>query len=330
MKASDPGVPGYDARAAADRPRVHWARSLGLVVLLLVVPACGRGEEGVPVSLREGDATPAPTAKGSDELRVGIGCMFSASATVDLYGSLVEELGRQTGQRGVTVLRADYKQINDLLEQGRLDCAVVCTGAYLAGRSQFGMETLVVPVFGGTPTYRSIILVREDSGIARLEELQGKKFAFVDPLSNTGCAYPKRRILDMGRTPEEFFHYQYTHAHDKSIEAVRRGLVDGAAVDELVFKHLEAWKPEAVEGLKVIERSPPFGAPPVVISPLTSDSRRAALRQAFLDLRGTERGESILEALRIDRFMTPPAGLYESAEAQAEAIRKHTKKQGGR
>lgn len=322
--------PLASARAAFGLPPRSWALALALVVLLLVVPACGRDEQGVAVSLREGAADPESAAKGSDELRVGIGCMFSASATADLYGNLVEELGRQIGQRGVTVLRADYKQINDLLEQGRLDCAVVCTGAYLAGRSRFGMETLVVPVFDGTPTYRSIVLAREDSEIARFEDFEGRKFAFVDPLSNTGCAYPKRRILDLGRTPEEFFHYQYTHAHDKSIEAVRRGLVDGAAVDELVFKHLASWEPEAVEGLKVIERSPPFGAPPVVINPSTNDSRRAALRQAFLDLRGTERGQSILEALRIDRFMAPPAGLYESAEAQAEAIREHTAKGGGR
>ena len=302
------------------------AAALFVLLVLLATGACGDGEEGVQVSLRAGDEANRVSPNPSEKLRVGIGCMISASATADLYGRLVDELGHQVGKSAITVQRNSYGEINDLLEQRRLDCALVCTGAYLAGRKRFGMLALVVPVFHGSPTYHSVIITRADSGIKDFGGLKGRKFAFVDPLSNTGRAYPVWRILRLNSTPEEYFTYQYTGTHDNSIQSVKAGLTDGAAVDELIFDHLRAWDPDAIEGLQIIERSPPFGAPPVVIHPDVSNTERARMMQAFLALRGTSEGESILTALGVDRFMTPPAGLYDSAAEQHGVIERYDRR----
>jgi phosphonate transport system substrate-binding protein len=299
-----------------------------LLLLFLGLIGCGRSEEGIPVSLNGGDsATPLQIESGG-EFRFGIGAMISPGATLELYGQLVEVLGRRLNKRGVAVQRRTYQEINDLLEQRQLDCAFVCTGAYLAGRRKFGMEPLVVPLFDGEPVYHSIVIARRGSGIAEFEGFKGLKFAFVDPLSNTGRLYPVSRVFALGSTPEEFFNYEYTHGHDRSIDAVRAGVVDGAAVDELVYLHLERNDPSTVSGLEIIERAPPYGAPPVAVHPLTPSSTRSTLRLAFLSLSESEEGRQVLSGLRIDGFEVPPSDLHDTAAALEQSVRRSEESSG--
>ncbi|MHC4472804.1 MAG: substrate-binding domain-containing protein [Planctomycetota bacterium] len=307
-------------------PSWSWA----LLLLVLGLSGCGQSEEGVPISLNGGEPDAPLQVEKVDEFRFGIGAMISPGATLELYGRLVEALARRLGRRGVAIQRRTYQEINDLLEQRQLDCALVCTGAYLAGRRKFGMEPLVVPLFDGKPVYHSIVIARRGSGIAEFVDLKGLRFAFVDPLSNTGRLYPVSRVLGLGSTPQEFFRYEYTHGHDRSIAAVRAGVVDGAAVDGLVFSHLERTDPSMVSGLEVIERSPPYGAPPVAVHPLTPSSTRSRLRLAFLSLSESEEGRQVLSELGVDGFEVPPSDLYDSAAALERTVRRSEEESSGR
>src|SRR6266511_5162271 len=55
-------------------------------------------------------------------------------------------------------------------------------------------------------TYKSQILVRTDSGITSLNDLKGKKLAFVDTLSASGYVYPTLTIKNKtGQDPKTFF-----------------------------------------------------------------------------------------------------------------------------
>jgi len=256
--------------------------------------------------------------------------MISAAATFDLYGRLVEQVGAELNLPSRLVQRTSYGKMNDLLEQGLVDCALICTGAYVEGRREGTMEALVVPTIEGKPTYRAVILVREDSGIEDFAGLRGKRFAYVDPLSNTGCQYAVRRVLELGFDPKTFFDTVYTHSHDKSIRALQRGIVDGASVDELVFEHVKAQSPRQVEGLKVIERSEAFGAPPIVAPRSLRPEERVRLRRAFLQLPSTPRGKRILEGLGVDGFVLPRDDLYRSAVEQADFVRTQRKRLDGR
>ena len=66
---------------------------------------------------------------------------------------------------------------------------------------------------------------------------------------------PTYQLSLLGEAPVSFFsRYLFTYSHDTSIMAVADKLVDGAAVDSLVYDQLVAGKPELVSKTKIITR----------------------------------------------------------------------------
>jgi phosphonate transport system substrate-binding protein len=257
-------------------------------------------------------------------LRVAVAAMISPSLTRKSYDALLDLVGERLGRRTVFIQRKTYAEVNDLLERKELDIAFVCSGPYVKGHREFGMELLVVPVVHGRKTYHSYILVHQDSELTCLAELRGKRFAFTDPESNTGCLVPRYMLSQRGETPESFFgNTWFTHSHDNSIKAVVEQLADGAAVDSLIWEFLNVVEPKFTKRTKIIEKSPPYGIPPVVVHPELAAGMKTRLREVFLTLHDDTHGEHILRHLQIDRFEEGDDTAYESIrEMQARCREK--------
>ena len=89
-------------------------------------------------------------------------------------------IGRKMGMEVELVQRKDYEEVNALLKKNLLDVAFVCTGAYVAGRDDFGMDNLDAPVTQGRTVYYSYVIVPVGSPVRSFEELEGRTFAFTD------------------------------------------------------------------------------------------------------------------------------------------------------
>jgi len=252
-------------------------------------------------------------AVSSRPLRVGVAGMTSPLATLRYYQELLDYIGRKLHTPLVMKQRKTYQEINDLLKSGELDAAFLCSGGYVRGGPELAAQLLAVPVIRGKTTYQSYIIVHRDSAIREFTGLRGRAFAFTDPLSNTGWLYPVSRLASLGGTPASFFaRVSYTYGHDRSIAAVAQKIADGAAVDSLVYEHLAASEPQRVSSLRVIERSPEFGIPPVVASPRLDPRLKQRLRIALLTLHQSPEGSHILRPLAIDRFVESDDRAYDS------------------
>ena len=249
----------------------------------------------------------------TDMIRVAISGMIVPRETLGFYEELLKYVGIRLAKRVELVQRRTYQEVNDLVESGLVDVAFVCSLPYVLGRDNFGMELLVAPQVNGETLYYSYIIARTDSVIDSLEELRGKTFAFMDPDSNTGTLYPTYRLAQLGEQPGNFFHhYLYTYGHDNSVKAVLNKLADGAAVDSLVFDYMAARDRAVGTQIKVVEKSPPFGIPPVVVHPGLDPNLKEQLRRVFLDMDKDEMGKGILSRMGIDRFILPSDGAYDS------------------
>jgi phosphonate transport system substrate-binding protein len=264
-----------------------------------------------------------PQATPADgTLRIAIAGVMSPSRTLDAYDQLLGYLQDRLGVKVTVEQRASYAEVNDLLRTGQVDVAFVCSRAYLEGQEQFGMNLLLAPQVNGDVVYYSYLIVPSGSGARSLAELRGKRFAFSDPLSNTGRLAPEYELHLAGETPNAFFaSHEYTGSHDNSILAVADGLADGAAVDSLVYEYIVARTPEIGRRTKIIAKWGPYGIPPLVTSPSLSPDLREKVRTALLEMDQSDEGRTALAALGVDRFVTIDDHAYDSIRDMMATLR---------
>jgi len=265
------------------------------------------------VNLDQRVPLPTPVNSAVVPLRVAVAAVISPQGTVESYTQLLETLQSRLNRPVELVQRRTYLEINDLLEQGQVDVAFVCTSAYIAGHEKFGMELLVAPQVNGETVYYSLLLVPGDSAANDLADLRGKVFAFTDPISLSGRMYPTYLVRQQGSTPEEFFgRIFFTYSHDQAILAVANKVADGAAVDSLVYEFFLAREATIGQKTRVIHRSPPFGIPPVVVNPALRPQMKLELQNFFLSLHQDLQGQAALRAIGVDRFVPIEDSAYQS------------------
>lgn len=286
-----------------------------VLFVLFAVLSCreGRGPKKVKVDFTKRQEVLTPRNPNGPPLRAAVSAMVSPKETFSYYSKIFDYLGRRLGRRIMFKQRGAYQEVNDLLRYRELDFAFICSGAYIEAKKNFNAEILAVPQIDGKTSYHAYIIVRDDSGISRFEDLKGRSFAFTDPLSNTGCFYPQYAVLKRNRVVEDFFsRIVYTNAHDYSIQAVRNRIVEGASVDSLVFEHMRKTQPPSVKHLKVLEKSEPFGIPPIVVHPDLNPELKESIRSILLSMDQNSQGKEILSSLFIDRFVMLDNGKYDS------------------
>jgi phosphonate transport system substrate-binding protein len=299
------------------------ARQAALLALVLAA-ACDRSPyRSVRVDTRPGErgAAPGAGAAGTPVLRFSVASIESPRDTFAGYQRLFDRVGRLLDSKVEFVQRRTYREVNDLLIAGELDAALLCSGGYidLERRAPGAVEAVAVPVLGGAESYSSLLVVPAASDVQEVAELRGRRFAFTDELSLSGHLYPLRALRDLGFDPGRFFgSVIYSGSHDRSVQAVAAGMVDGAAVHGAVLAQMQARDPSLAFRIRVVHRSPPLGGMPVVVSRRLPAQARARIGAVLLALEGDPEAEAALRAVHIDRFKTPSPGLFASAARIAE------------
>jgi len=233
-------------------------------------------------------------------------------------------LEKNTGYKINLKISKDYDEMQYFIESKIVDIAYICSATYIfLKRNQANVSLLVVPYFKGKPLYYSYIIVPEDSKAKRLLDLEGKKFAFSDPKSNSGAIAPSYFLYKLGFYYKNFFkEIIYTYAHAESIEAVAYHFVDGASVDSLVFENMKIINPEITSKVKVIEKLGPFPTTPIVANDTLSEDEVEKLRNAFINMRNDPEGRIILSRLGIDYFGLPKNLDYSVIERMITTLKR--------
>lgn len=260
-----------------------------------------------------GAATPLSAAAASESrLHIAITPVL-VEHYLEVNRQLVAYVGEKLGQPTDLVQRRSYKEISDLLEKGEVDVAFVCGRPYVIDHERFGLELLAAPLVYDEPIYYSYVIVPRDSPIQRFEDLRGKRYAFSDPLSNSGHLVPVYMLARMGETPERFFTRSiFTYSHSANVEAVAVKFVDGASVDSYVYDYLAATNPDLTAKTRIIERSLPHGITPVVVRADLAAPAKARIRTVLLEMDQDVKGREILKQLMIKRFVVVPDRLFDS------------------
>jgi phosphonate transport system substrate-binding protein len=292
-------------------------------IVLILLCSCNNDDGKVSkVDFKVRDTSITNEIEGKRELKVAISAMISPEQTLVNYEELIKYLSLKINKNIILEQRKTYSEVNELIVSGEIDFAFICSGAYVNLNEKCQTDILAVPQKDGRSTYQAYIIVNQKSGIKHFRNLKGKSFAYTDPLSNTGKLYAIKKIKEMGIDIDNFFSRTiYTHAHDNSIMLVNKGNVDGATVDGLIYNYYQEMKPELISNTIVIEKSEPFGIPPIV-SRLDRRPVLNEIRKELLSLSEDTLGKKILDKLKIDKFVPGYDSSYNSIRRNVEIIRK--------
>lgn len=152
----------------------------------------------------------------------------------------------------------------DPFSGGDVDLGFLCAPSYLrlAGLDPPAV-TLVpaAPLFSdsradGRPVYFSDVVVRADHPAQQLSDLVGSRWAYNDRTSMSGW-FSVADLLDQAGELVE------SGSHLRSIELVRQGDADAAAIDSTVLARLDG---DATDGLRIVETRGPWPIHPMVVS----------------------------------------------------------------
>lgn len=218
------------------------------------------------------------------------------------------------------VQRGSYREIVDLARRGKLDLAWICGYPYV--RNQQFLRLVAVPEYNGRPTYRSYLIVPDSDRTTRsILDLRGRIFAFSDPDSNSGYLYPNYRLIMLQERPYAFYGKTFfTWTHRKVVEAVAARVANGGAVDGYVWETLARFHPELTTKTRVVDRSPPFGFPPVVARASLPDAELAQARRVLMDMAHDGEGRELLKMLNLTGFVAGEERLFADIERMAAAM----------
>ncbi len=209
------------------------------------------------------------------------------------------------------VQRDRYRDTMDLLQQQKVDFAWICDYPYVMLKKE--LRLVAVALNEGKPTYRSYLIVpARDLKTQNVNDLKGGVFAYADPHSNTGYLVPRFEIKQSGLDPEKFFKRTFfTWSHRKAIDAVAKGLAQGAAVDSYVWDALSKVHPEVTAKTRIAWRSEEYGFPPVVAQNNVPDADFLLMQDVLMKMENDAQGRELLSRLKLTGFIAGSPKLYD-------------------
>jgi phosphonate transport system substrate-binding protein len=163
--------------------------------------------------------------------------------------------------------------------------------------------------------YWGAVVTRADSPIQKIEDLKGKRFAWVDPGSTSGYLFPRTMLESHGVTQDSLGQQVFAGGHDKVGLAVLQGQVDAGAMGLDSIPRLTSVYPNAEKELRVIEQSADIPNDGVAFRKGLPADQVKQIREALLRISSNEAGQKLFE----DAIGT--RGVAETTDAAYDPVR---------
>lgn len=173
----------------------------------------------------------------------------------------------------------------------------------------------------GQAEYTSVLVVRADSPLRTIADLQGRMLAFEDPYSTSGYFLPKSALLEARHTLREFSDsgaqvgprevgFVFSGEKETTLLWVARGKV---AVGAVGLHDLDQFRKAQPNALRVIHETPSVPRQLVSYRKDLDEALVKRIREALLAMEHTEHGRQVLAAFeQTIRFDDLPGGVQKS------------------
>jgi phosphonate transport system substrate-binding protein len=230
------------------------------------------------------------------------------------YVHLADYLTERCGVRVRLATLIRYGNIIENFTAARLDGAFFGSFTGTLAIQRLNVEPIARPLWvDGKSTYHGHIFVRKDSGIRTVEDMRGKRMAFVERATTAGYIFPLAYLREHGVSDLDAFfgEYFFTGSHDAAIRAVLRGEADVGAAKNTIMEHVMQESPEAARELLILTESPPVPSNGLLVRRTLGEDARRKLKEALLNMEQDPGGKEVLRRFGAIRFIETRVEDYE-------------------
>jgi ABC-type phosphate/phosphonate transport system substrate-binding protein len=163
--------------------------------------------------------------------------------------------------------------------------------------------------------YRSYVVVRDDSPWHDVHELKGTRCVINTPTSHSGMNVLRALVAPLHEDGRFFRNVAMSGAHEASLRMIQQGRVDVAAIDCVTFALLARYRPQELQGTRVIHETDLVPAPPYVTAAGTPPDVLASMRRAVLQAFDEESLAAARSRLMISGVEILPDDAYTPIES---------------
>lgn len=211
--------------------------------------------------------------------------------------SVADLIYKETGLVIKTNVATEYAGVIEAMcaDPPKAHMASLATFAYVLASGKGCAEAELVSVRYGLPTYNGQFIVRADSGITSIADLEGKTFCRPDPLSTSGWIIPMLTMRAAGiDTDTDLAEVVDAGSHDAVAAAVYNGDCDAGATYVDARTRIEADYPDVMEKVVVIALTEDIPNDGVQYETGFPRALRDRINAALLKIAETEEGQEAL------------------------------------
>src|SRR5690625_7006927 len=169
--------------------------------IVLVLAACGSSDDKEE-STTDGDSKEAEVP---DTLVVGFVPSQESDTIADTVEPLTDRLSEELGIEVKGQVMTSYNALVEAMATNHIQIGFITAFGYVLANEQYEVEVILKSIRHGAGSYKAQYVVRTDSGIETLADLEGKIWAYADQGSTAGYLFPASDLMeefDYANAPE--------------------------------------------------------------------------------------------------------------------------------
>ena len=241
---------------------------------------------------------------------------------------LQEYLKKELDMEVQVEIPVNYITLVEAFGSKRADVGIINTFGYILAHEKYQVEPRLKLINRGRDVYYGQIIVRVD-GPQSIEELKGKKFAFVDPASTSGYLLPLRLFKQKNiKLKEQIF----AGRHDTVVNAVYQKQVDAGATfytppDQEGGEPKDArmlvktQHPDVYDKVKILQLTDPITNDPVVFRKDLPEELKVKITKLLKDyIHSPDGSKNLMKMYHITDFKEAQDKDYDNVRAYLKDI----------
>lgn len=302
-------------------------------VLALLLAACGAEDADGPTATPESGSAGQETGERTTIVISNVDSSNPAQK-IEEFQPLADYLAANLEDSGITigevVVARDTSEMARMMSDGESDLYIDAAIPSLEVCEESGCIFALEQWKGGTATLAGVFITTEDSGVASLEDLQGKVIMLEQPHSTVGHILPLLTLEQAGITTvtvdspeaevgEDEVGYYVSSGGQTSMNLLLNGEIAAMAIGERAYRQ---FSPDVQEQVTIFAET--IGAPSQIVS-FRSDldpELQEEIVRLMVELDETEEGQAILVAMReTEKFEEIPDDVVTDLEELYEVVK---------